>query len=253
MDQIRHLQNICIIVQAGAIDPELLKIAGQIAGIGGIAIGALIILFRDIIRKNIFPGLVKQQAYRLLILIVVLVWSVAIAGIAAWVFVNSNQRGNVAENTNTPRTTKEFQLSGLVRDEEGKGIAGADISVIGGTERDETTSNGSFRLIIKRDRGEAIRLRAAKKGYHSWDENVEIPNTNLIITLKATGEKPPPANQSLQTPTAQPSISPGKNSSTSSTLGGSTSRRSEGNVASDLLKRRMRTLDKINKNSTPQP
>jgi hypothetical protein len=33
---------------------EFLKIAAQVAGIGGVAIGTFLILFRDVIRKNIF-------------------------------------------------------------------------------------------------------------------------------------------------------------------------------------------------------
>ena len=69
---------------------EILKITGQIAGIGGLAFGALILVFRDVIAKNIFPNLAKHQAYSLLRLVVILVWSVAMAGIAAWTYVTVN-------------------------------------------------------------------------------------------------------------------------------------------------------------------
>ena len=49
------------------MDAKLLEIAGQVAGIGGLALGVLLIVFRDIIRKNIFPKLPPPaQAYRLL-------------------------------------------------------------------------------------------------------------------------------------------------------------------------------------------
>jgi hypothetical protein len=65
---------------------EVLKTVGQIAGIGGLALGVFLLLFRDIIRKNIFPQLGKAHAYRLLRLIAVLVWSVAVLGIGAWVW-----------------------------------------------------------------------------------------------------------------------------------------------------------------------
>jgi hypothetical protein len=34
---------------------ESLKQLGQIAGIGGIALGVLLLLFRDVIRKAVFP------------------------------------------------------------------------------------------------------------------------------------------------------------------------------------------------------
>ena len=68
------------------MDADVLKIVGQVAGIGGLALGVFLLLFRDIIRKNIFPKLPPAEAYRLLRLITVAVWSVAIVGIAAWVY-----------------------------------------------------------------------------------------------------------------------------------------------------------------------
>lgn len=75
------------------MDAEILKIVGQVAGIGGIALGVLLLVFRDVIREKIFPMLTKEQAYKLLRLVLVLVWLVALAGIGAWVWV-STQGGN---------------------------------------------------------------------------------------------------------------------------------------------------------------
>jgi hypothetical protein len=68
------------------MDTEMIKTVGQVAGIGGIALGVFLLLFRDLIRKQIFPMLAKREAYRLLRLVAVLVWSVALAGIGAWVW-----------------------------------------------------------------------------------------------------------------------------------------------------------------------
>jgi len=70
------------------MDSEILKAAGQAAGIGGVALGTFLLLFRDIIRKNIFPTLSTSDAYRLLLLISVAIWSVGVGGIVAWVYVN---------------------------------------------------------------------------------------------------------------------------------------------------------------------
>ncbi len=80
---------------------EILKVAGQVAGIGGLAVGAIVLIYRDVIAKNIFPSLTKSQAYSLLKLVVVLSWSVAMAGIAAWTYVsvNSLQEGASTDNT----------------------------------------------------------------------------------------------------------------------------------------------------------
>jgi hypothetical protein len=61
-----------------------------VAGIGGVSLGVFLLLFRDIIQKSIFPTLASAQAYRLLQLITVAVWSIAIVGIGAWAYVSVN-------------------------------------------------------------------------------------------------------------------------------------------------------------------
>jgi tetratricopeptide (TPR) repeat protein len=68
------------------MEANFFKTLGQIAGIGGISLGVLLFILRGIIRKKIFPKFKNEKlAYRLLRLIVIVVWSVAIIGIAAWV------------------------------------------------------------------------------------------------------------------------------------------------------------------------
>jgi hypothetical protein len=85
------------------MDADALKIVGQVAGIGGLALGVFLLLFRDIIRKNIFPELPPAEAYRLLRLITGAVWSVAIVGIAAWVYTTQARQpshdGTVIQHT----------------------------------------------------------------------------------------------------------------------------------------------------------
>jgi hypothetical protein len=63
---------------------EILRTLGSIAGIGGIALGVMLLVFRDIIRKKVFAQLTRAQSYDLLRLVTVLTWSVAVLGIAAW-------------------------------------------------------------------------------------------------------------------------------------------------------------------------
>jgi len=57
---------------------------GKIAGIGGLALGVLLILFRNLIRMKVFKELSQEQSYKLLRLIVISVWSIAVAGIVIW-------------------------------------------------------------------------------------------------------------------------------------------------------------------------
>jgi hypothetical protein len=63
---------------------NLLVELGKVAGLAGIAIGAAVLVFRDVIRKRIFPRLPPEHAYRLLRIIVIATWSIAILGIVVW-------------------------------------------------------------------------------------------------------------------------------------------------------------------------
>lgn len=72
------------------MEASLMRVVGQIAGIGGISLGVFLLLFRDIIRINIFPQLTKKQAFKLLLLISILVWSMALAGIGAWLWASNS-------------------------------------------------------------------------------------------------------------------------------------------------------------------
>ena len=69
------------------MDADIIKSVGQTAGIGGLALGVILLLYRDLIRKSIFPQLTKKDAYRLLRLIAILVFLIAALGIAAWVLI----------------------------------------------------------------------------------------------------------------------------------------------------------------------
>ena len=73
------------------MDSSFLKIAGQIAGIGGLALGVFLLVFRDVIRKNIFPNLAQVQGYRIIRMIVIATFLIAALGIAAWTYVQTNQ------------------------------------------------------------------------------------------------------------------------------------------------------------------
>lgn len=69
------------------MDVTLFKTVGQIAGIGGIALVVLLLLYREVIRKQIFPQLTKDQGYRLTRLIAVLVFLISLAGLGSGVWV----------------------------------------------------------------------------------------------------------------------------------------------------------------------
>ena len=54
---------------------------GQIAGIAGIAVGIFLVLFREVIRKNIFPKLSKKQSFTILLVFMGLTFSIGVLSI----------------------------------------------------------------------------------------------------------------------------------------------------------------------------
>jgi outer membrane protein OmpA-like peptidoglycan-associated protein len=94
----------CKEIQSCFVTPKLFELLGRVAGLGGIALGVLLVVFRDVVRKNVFPKLTNEQAYRTLNLILVLTFAMATLGLAAWVYVAENPRAMVTEN---PKTTED--------------------------------------------------------------------------------------------------------------------------------------------------
>lgn len=81
------------------MESETIKIFGQIAGIGGIAFGVFLILFREVIRKNIFPTLTKEQSYKLIRLLLIFTFLVSLTGIGAWAISQGKPDIKKRENT----------------------------------------------------------------------------------------------------------------------------------------------------------
>jgi hypothetical protein len=74
------------------MDPSMMQAVGRVAGIGGLALGVILLLFREIIRKNIFPKLNGEHAFRLLRQFMYLTFSISAMGILAWVWTEPKQR-----------------------------------------------------------------------------------------------------------------------------------------------------------------
>ena len=83
------------------METETLKVLGQVAGIGGIALGVFMVLFRDLIRgvfQNIFPQLTKQQATEIIKMAMFFIWSLALVGILAWAGIFGGSSSNISQN-----------------------------------------------------------------------------------------------------------------------------------------------------------
>jgi hypothetical protein len=71
------------------MDYSVVETFAKYAGLGGLALGIFLFLFRDIIRKNIFSQLTKVHSYKLLSQITVLIWTLSLFGLGGWVYIES--------------------------------------------------------------------------------------------------------------------------------------------------------------------
>lgn len=140
-------------------------------------------IFREVIRKSIFSKLDPDSGYRLLRLILVLTWSVAVAGVGAWLMAKQWERppAPVAEKVT-------FKLTGLVTDEQGNGVAGANVSVVGSGSFAKSDSEGSFAStsVLDADRvgdDQALIVRITKDGFRPMTEHVKLNAKNLIVKM----------------------------------------------------------------------
>jgi hypothetical protein len=67
-----------------AKESGLLVTLGKIAGIGGISVGVLFLLFLNFIRQKFLPNLEPAQGYNLLLLFMLFTFGIASAGLAVW-------------------------------------------------------------------------------------------------------------------------------------------------------------------------
>jgi hypothetical protein len=60
---------------------SLLKTVGEIAGLGGLALGVFMLVFRDILRQKLLSAVGPAQSYRIIRQMIWATWSLALMGL----------------------------------------------------------------------------------------------------------------------------------------------------------------------------
>jgi hypothetical protein len=165
------------------MEAQVLKTVGQIAGIGGLSLGVLLLVFRDIIRKNIFPKLSAPDSYRLLRLITGAVWSIAILGIVAWVYIQIQQDHAVQEGHAASSATVGTGIANT-----GEQIFESAVNI--GIPSDELES-------LVRDRTASLRdlADAQKTTIQLLQEKLQLNDRQVLSALRAAGQEQVPPEQ----------------------------------------------------------
>lgn len=88
---------------------EVVAQFGGIAGLAGLGLGICLIIFRDIISKSIFASFTKKQSYDIIRLIIILIWSLAVIAVLAWL-VSTNTQDHKKDRSEIIEITKSRQI-----------------------------------------------------------------------------------------------------------------------------------------------
>jgi hypothetical protein len=166
------------------MDVGILKTLGSVAGIGGAAIGMILLVYREIIRKNIFPQLSQTDAYRLLRHVAFLSWSIAVLGIAAWTWSQSLTHPGISGTGGASQTKAKLVVAGTVVDQAtNEAVAhvtiALDVAGLSATSEDD----GNFQLVLPDEHQGRVRITATKAGYSRIEQSVAPPVHDLILQM----------------------------------------------------------------------
>lgn len=157
------------------VDIELAKVFAQVAGLGGLALITAIIIFREVIQKNVFSRLTKRHSYQLLRLIIVLTSVLAISGLGSWVYLNKKP------------PTKDYAriiLSGTVLETQDTPIRGAKITVDHYPFQEVSNNDGSFAAnLVLPSLKEPITLRVYHGDYLTKETAVIVTDDHEHVDI----------------------------------------------------------------------
>jgi hypothetical protein len=190
------------------LNTALFDTFGKRSGIGGIAVGVLLVLFRELIRKQFFPSLPVSEAYHVLLIIILLTFAIAVAGLVTWasrlrtgrttamlllVFALAMAalgtivvRADRATSESNDQGPQSLILAGRVVDARAnEPINEAKLTVKGHNDESDTTDSiGNFRIELKGDRPSALRLQIEKPGYQTIERTVVPPQESMLIVMR---------------------------------------------------------------------
>jgi hypothetical protein len=168
------------------MDVQIFRTLGGVAGLAGLAIGMIVLLYREIVRKNVFPTLTKRDSYRLLRNIAILSWSIAMFGILCWVWSTAVLHRSQPAATDLAVVPEEpLVVAGTVVDQStNMGIGQATIVVDEQNASFVSEDTGNFRIVLAGTKRDPVRLSVTKDGYFKVDQSVTPPTHALILQMR---------------------------------------------------------------------
>jgi hypothetical protein len=156
------------------MDKGLFEVLGKYAGIGGISIGLILVLYGQMASTaKTKAGLPASLSYRLLRLLVVLTFVIGVLGIAAWLTV-------------TLSSPTANSISGNIRDRAtGLGIENVQVIVGGQPESATSIAGGNYTLnfAVLPAKGVTLTLYFTKDGYKASNREAHIGDSSADAEL----------------------------------------------------------------------
>lgn len=160
------------------MNAHLFEVLGKYGGLGGLVIGLVLLVFRDIIqRATAKKGLQPGQSFRLLQSAMYLVFVIGVVGIAAWAVVSVMSR-----------RVSTGEIRGRVMDKSTKrGIEDAEIVATGKAETTKSDHEGTFVFPVDGVSPEAnrIHLYFTKDGYEVGDQTAKVGDNIDVFLVPA--------------------------------------------------------------------
>lgn len=177
---------------------DLLEKLGKIAGIAGITVGALVLIFGGIIQKNIFPKMDQKQGFRLIRTMIVAASIMAILGLAAWIYVETQKNamekqnelvvkniiGTVYDHDNNPLSNVQITVDEAEQIEIFSDVDGNFVFKLHGKEKEH------FNLVLKHKKYARIRKNLAVN-FNAENEDIKIDKivlTHLRVVEEEEGD-----------------------------------------------------------------
>ena len=172
--------------RTASMDVKILSLFARVSGLAGLAIGAALLLYRQIVGKDVFPALTKRDAYRLFRLVTILSFGLAALGVACWIWskeISYRNRSDPALASAIP--DGPLIIAGTIVDRSTNlGIGEATVSVEGQNSSSSTDDNGNFRIALPGITADPVRLAVTKDGYFTNSQSVTPPTHSLILQMR---------------------------------------------------------------------
>jgi hypothetical protein len=175
---------------------ESLSELGKIAGIAGITVGALVLIFRSIIHKNFLSKMSETQSYSITRSIIWIAGLMVMFGIGSWVYMKTS--GRVDDQKLVVRGKVTNGRGGTVQD------LNASLKIGSETKSNSTDSEGNFVIEFHGQGNVSGTISIEGKGYLPYTKHVDVDfqagslNVGELVVRPIENDKVPIVNEATK-------------------------------------------------------